>query len=242
MSDSKLIFKIIPKVMGEIGAVEKERRNLQQNYQFRGIDDFINAVHGPFHRNGIFVVPQVLNSHREERESKTGGTLIYTVLDVKFLFYAPDGSFIEAITKGEGMDSGDKSNNKAMSAAFKYALTQVFAIPTNDESADSESASPEPRSKRAAQAQPAKPKEIPNHAPKAKAVEPEVMSIADELVGFGKNKDLPFREVPMQNLLALEEFIHKNKIDNPKALQFLEMFTAYRGFLQMEEARRGVMT
>ena len=34
------------------------------------------------------------------------------------------------MTIGEAMDSGDKSANKAMSAAMKYALIEVFAIPT----------------------------------------------------------------------------------------------------------------
>jgi hypothetical protein len=33
---------------------------------------------------------------------------------------------------GEAMDSGDKSANKAMSAAQKYALLQVFCIPTEE--------------------------------------------------------------------------------------------------------------
>ena len=36
------------------------------------------------------------------------------------------------------MDSGDKATNKAMSAAFKYAAFQAFAIPTeSDNDADS---------------------------------------------------------------------------------------------------------
>ena len=38
---------------------------------------------------------------------------------------------------GEGMDSGDKATNKAMSAAQKYAFFQVFCIPT-EEPKDSE--------------------------------------------------------------------------------------------------------
>jgi hypothetical protein len=34
---------------------------------------------------------------------------------------------------GEGMDSGDKASNKAMAVAHKYAIIQVFAIPTEDD-------------------------------------------------------------------------------------------------------------
>jgi hypothetical protein len=33
---------------------------------------------------------------------------------------------------GEGMDSADKSSNKAMAVAFKYACFQVFCIPTEE--------------------------------------------------------------------------------------------------------------
>lgn len=33
---------------------------------------------------------------------------------------------------GEAMDSGDKSCNKAMSAAQKYAFLQIFCIPTEE--------------------------------------------------------------------------------------------------------------
>ncbi len=53
-------------------------------------------------------------------------------MDVQFTFYAPDGSSVEVVTVGEAMDAGDKSSNKAMSAALKYALLQVFCIPTEE--------------------------------------------------------------------------------------------------------------
>lgn len=48
-----------------------------------------------------------------------------TVKDAK-----ADGSYVDAVTIGEGMDSGDKATNKAMAVAFKYACFQVFCIPT----------------------------------------------------------------------------------------------------------------
>ena len=46
--------------------------------------------------------------------------------------YAPDGSNVSCVVVGEAMDSGDKSCNKAMSAAFKYAAFQLFCIPTEE--------------------------------------------------------------------------------------------------------------
>lgn len=143
------IFELIPKVMAEIGAIEKTRNNTQgQGYKFRGIDDVYAAVHAPFSKYGIFVAPEVLEHQREERVSKSGGTLIYSILKIKFSFYAEDGSFFPVVTMGEAMDSGDKSCNKAMSVALKYAVIQVFSIPTIEDK-DPENHSPDPQPKTA---------------------------------------------------------------------------------------------
>lgn len=81
-------------------------------------------------------MPEVLESRREERQTKGGGNLIYTVLKLKVTFYAEDGSNVSAIVQGEGMDSADKSTNKAMSAAYKYALFQLLCIPTEETAQD----------------------------------------------------------------------------------------------------------
>ena len=47
-------------------------------------------------------------------------------------FSAEDKSHIQVTILGEGMDTGDKSVNKALSAAFKYACFQLFCIPTEE--------------------------------------------------------------------------------------------------------------
>ena len=80
----------------------------------------------------MFITSNVLESKREERQTQKGGTLIYTIAKCQFKFYTVDGSFIESIIEGEAMDSGDKSTNKAMSTALKYALMQMFLIPTEE--------------------------------------------------------------------------------------------------------------
>lgn len=137
------IFEAIPKIMSEVGAIAKTRKNQQgSGYMFRGIDDVYSALQPLLHKYGVFFSPSVLESVREERHSKAGGTLIYTVLKVKYTFFADDGSTFESVVTGEAMDSGDKSSNKAMSAALKYVLLQVFCIPTEEEK-DTEYHSPE---------------------------------------------------------------------------------------------------
>lgn len=136
------IYKLIPIIMGEIGAIEKTRTNDQQRYKFRGIDDIYSALQGPLVKNGVFYIPKVLKREFIERASKSGGTLLYTTVTMSFTFMADDGSNIEVITVGEAMDSGDKSSNKAMSAALKYAVIQLFCIPTHEDN-DTENHSPE---------------------------------------------------------------------------------------------------
>ena len=138
-----LIYKLLPKAAEKIGAITKEKRNAQQGYNFRGIDDVLNGVHPVFAELQITPVPQVLESRREERTTVKGGNLIYTVLLVAVTFYATDGSSVRAVVQGEAMDSADKSSNKAMSAAFKYACFQVLSIPT-EETEDADATTPEP--------------------------------------------------------------------------------------------------
>lgn len=138
-----LIFKLLPKAAEEIGPIVKEKRNAQQGYNYRGIEDVLNAIHPVFAKLGISPVPQVIDSKREERTTIKGGNLIYTILKVAVIFYAPDGSAVKAIVQGEAMDSADKSSNKAMSAAYKYACFQVLSIPT-EETEDADATTPEP--------------------------------------------------------------------------------------------------
>ena len=137
------IYKAISAVLSDVGAVGKDGQNTFDKYKYRSIDAVMNAMHPAMAKHGVFVTPEVLEQSREERSSKNGGVLIYSITKVKYTFYTADGSSVTATVIGEGMDKGDKSMNKAMSAAFKYALVQVFCIPT-EEFVDSETESPEP--------------------------------------------------------------------------------------------------
>ena len=132
MAEKKNILETINAVMEEIGAVGKNSRNEKQKYMYRGVDDVMNALNPAFIKHKLFMVPEVVSQKREERQTANEKNLIYSVLSVKYTFYAEDGSSIYTIVPGEGMDSGDKASNKAMSAAFKYACFQVFCIATEE--------------------------------------------------------------------------------------------------------------
>jgi hypothetical protein len=160
------IFKLIPQIMQRVGAIGKDRKALNASgkpmYAFRGIDDIYNACQPVMAELGVFIVPEVIEKEYSERESRGGGTLFYTRLHVKHTFYAADGSNVVAVTIGEAMDSGDKSANKAMSAAMKYAMIETFSIPT-EEFNDTENETHQPLPQRQQQAPP------PRQAPPARA-------------------------------------------------------------------------
>lgn len=137
------IYTAMAAAMAEIGAIGKEKTNGQQGFKYRGIDDVMNALQPVLVKNRIFVTPEVLEQSREERTTQRGAALTYTILKIRYTFYAEDGSNVSAVVVGEGMDSGDKSSNKAMSVAFKYACFQVLCIPT-EEMKDPDAETPEP--------------------------------------------------------------------------------------------------
>lgn len=136
------IYGALAKVMAEVGVVGKAKKNAQQGYQFRGIDDVVAHVQHVMAAQGVVVVPRVVGREREMVSTKSGGTMASVRLVVDHVFYAQDGSSVTCTTLGEAMDSGDKASNKAMSAALKYALTQTLLIPTYETDRDTEEASP----------------------------------------------------------------------------------------------------
>lgn len=137
MNTSPLIYKKMSQVMAKIGVVKKDQKNVAQGFKFRGIDQFINALYPALIEEGVFMVPRVTKEEHQVLEvvrssGKTGYDKHVTLL-VEFDFFAEDGSKVTAgPVAAEGLDSGDKATNKAMSAALKYCLIQTFSIPTED--------------------------------------------------------------------------------------------------------------
>ena len=138
-----LIYSAIPAIMSDIPAIYKDRKNDAQHYSFRGIDDVYNAVNPLLSKHGVFMRADVQDIKREERPSKSGGIMAFVQVRVRYSFVAKDGSFVSTDSLGEGMDGGDKATPKAMSIAQKYAILQMFCIPTADPK-DPENDNPEP--------------------------------------------------------------------------------------------------
>ena len=140
MSENLHVYKAITEVTRALAksGISKDRKNDQQGYKFRGIDDVYNALSALIAESGLCLLPRVGQRIVTERVTQKGGVLFYVVVDVDYdLVSSVDGSRHTVHVIGEAMDSGDKATNKAMSAAYKYMAMQVFCIPTEgDNDAD----------------------------------------------------------------------------------------------------------
>lgn len=185
--EKDMIFGLMGQAMREIRAIGKDSKNQQQGFMYRGIDAVYNALNPVMSKLGLFLCPEVLEQTREERVNKNGTTLLYSILKIKYTMYAPDGSNVSCVVIGEGMDSGDKASNKAMSVAMKYAAFQLFMIPTEDLiDPDAEVHEVAPKAK------PAKPAnvDVAPQVPKNEPVPPVLAYLANERETLRKVREL----------------------------------------------------
>lgn len=129
----KGIYQAMAAIAAEIGAIGKDKRCTQgASFAYRGIDDVYNALNPIMAKHGVFVLPIAGERTTDQRQTKTGGIMEIVVMRMTYKFCHADGSYVEAVTVGQAMDSGDKATNKAMAIAHKYAILQAFCIPTED--------------------------------------------------------------------------------------------------------------
>lgn len=128
MKIHKQLVEVTRKIATE--GIGKTRKNAQQGYNFRGIDEVMNAFSPILADAGIYVHPRYTERDVSERTTKSGGVLFYVTVKGEFDFVNEEG---EKATVGpfygEAMDSADKATNKAMAVAFKYAMFQTFCVP-----------------------------------------------------------------------------------------------------------------
>lgn len=207
------IYESITAIMNESIAIGKEKQNKQQGFKYRGIDDVMNTFYPLLSKHKVFVVPRVLEQIREERLSKQGGNLIYSILKIEYTFYAEDGSSVSAVVIGEGMDSADKASNKAMAVGMKYAMFQVFCIPT-EEMPDSDSETPPPST----------PKKEEKKVVPFKVEEPKPMTLEEAReMGFISN-GVEYRVATMtdEQLLAMKDYTKLPKLAEACSMELAE--------------------
>lgn len=132
------IAAVLADAAAEIGAVGKGRRTESgARFQYRGVDDVVNAVADPLHSRGVVVVPEVLAWSAEDVVVGSKQTPMRSVtVHVRYRFHGPAGDSLDCSALGEAMDSGDKATSKAMSVAYRTALLQALTLPTDERDPD----------------------------------------------------------------------------------------------------------
>ena len=134
MSEIKNVYEAINHVMQQVGYVQKKKgRDLP--YTFASESAFIQAIRPHMVEVGLLVYPSaMIDLPAETFTSRKGNVINITKLAMTYCFHhAPSETFFLVNVIGKGMDSGDKDANKAMTAAFKYALRQTLMIETGDD-------------------------------------------------------------------------------------------------------------
>lgn len=187
----------VSKAMASEG-ISKTRRNEQQGYRFRGIDEVMNALAPMLVEHGLLILPRMLSRDATSYAAKSGGTIFNVAVEAEFDFVSvSDGSVHVVKMFGEAMDSADKATNKAMSAAYKYAAFQAFCIPTEGDN-DADASHHEVASER----QPAKPK-----AAKAKA------SSQPETPAFKPASQLPLTKPQLERLGSIAKRVGRQSAE-----------------------------
>ena len=136
--ETPTVVQALSLVMADIGAVAKSGVNQQQKFYFRGVDAVVNAASPAFRRRGVVVIPTLLEKSRTSSQTKSGSTLNVVEVTVKYTFHGPAGDTVSAVVAAEAFDSGDKATAKAMSVAFRTALLQTLALPTDEADPDAD--------------------------------------------------------------------------------------------------------
>lgn len=133
------VHEAITAVMDEVGAVGKSEQNTFHRFNFRGIDTTVNALSPALRKHGLTVRPsQILDHHYEAFTTSGNKQSIACRLVVEFTFTGPEGDELRSVVAAEAADTGDKATPKAMSVAFRTALLQTFALPTQDTDPDAQ--------------------------------------------------------------------------------------------------------
>lgn len=139
MTDAPNIYTAFSAAMEEVQAVRKEGFNDSQRYNFRGIDQVVNAVGPIFRKHKIIPIPHHCAAEYRDVLTSTGKPTREVTVEATYRFYGPAGDLIEAVVPGESLDSGDKGTAKAMSVAYRIVLLQSLCIPTDDKDPDADS-------------------------------------------------------------------------------------------------------
>ena len=121
-------------VMAEVQALGKNQRvdSGPARFNFRGVDDVMNAVGPVLRKHQVSVVPTAVSHQPENVTTRNGAVMRNVTVFVTYAIHGPAGDTMTGAAAGEAADSGDKATPKAMSVAFRTFLLQSLCLPTDE--------------------------------------------------------------------------------------------------------------
>lgn len=130
---SKLVYKSVLAVAADIAAngIGKDRRNQEQKFNFRGIDDALKAFAPLLVKHNLILAPSYSDITIDPRQTRSGGTTYNVRLSGRFTFtHVEDGSeYTVGPFYGEANDGQDKAVSKATSIAERNMFYLTFVVP-----------------------------------------------------------------------------------------------------------------
>lgn len=127
MNQSETIGKLagaVCAVVAERGYVKADARNDHFKYNYLSDEAVLGHVRGSMAKNGLMLVPNRV-------EHATQNNIITTT--TTYVLAHISGEWMEVQIVAQGQDKADKGPYKAATGALKYALRNVFLIPTGDD-------------------------------------------------------------------------------------------------------------
>ena len=190
------IFEAMTAIVKDLGPIAKDKRNTEQNYQFRGIDAAMDALNPLLAKYWVFpTIADIETRVFEPVVSRNGAKGFHLINKYTFEFFAKDGSSVTTKMEGEAIDYGDKAVTKAQSVAYREALYKTFCAPFTasvDIEDDSHDLKPENEKKDPPPPKPATPaaqRPAPAARPAQPPKKPEVQRLATPY-GIKKNRQV----------------------------------------------------
>lgn len=123
--------------------VSKDKRVMGGgNYKYRGIDDVYKALSPLLAKAHLYISPIKMEKEPELMVGTKVQQRLVRLLVTYRVTCSLDGSSIEVVALGDGVDTGDKASGKAMSYAYKSLMFQLFCIPVEGQPDSDTDASP----------------------------------------------------------------------------------------------------
>ena len=118
-------------VMTKIGPIIKDKTNEEKGFDYASIASIISKAREAMIEEKVIIIPFKLNQIVQKGND--------VIIDMVYRFYDTEPNkegkcdFMDVNIPGEGCDKEGWAVYKALSGAYKYAMTQTFAIPTIDD-------------------------------------------------------------------------------------------------------------